>query len=78
LNLTDWTNSGFGLAVKSVIYPPVNATQVYEEKLDKTLELTTSILAMRDLDTLLKKIADTITDDFGFEQCDVRTPSLFA
>jgi len=44
---------------------------VYEEKLDKTLELTTSILAMRDLDTLLKKIADAITDDFGFEQCDV-------
>jgi len=54
-----------------VIYPPVNSTRVYEAKLDKTLELTTSILAMRDLDTLLKKIADAITDDFGFEQCDV-------
>ena len=54
-----------------MIYPPDNATRVYEEKLDKTLELTTSILAMRDLDTLLKKIADAITDDFGFEQCDV-------
>jgi len=26
---------------------------------------------MRDLDTLLVKIADAITDDFGFEQCDV-------
>jgi len=57
--------------VKTVIYPPDNATKVYEAKLDKTLELTTSILAMRDLDTLLKKIADAITDDFGFEQCDV-------
>jgi signal transduction histidine kinase len=44
---------------------------VYEEKLDKTLELTTSILSMRDLDTLLRKIADGITDDFGFEQCDL-------
>ena len=54
-----------------MIYPPVNSTRVYEAKLDKTLELTTSILAMRDLDTLLKKIADAITDDFGFEQCDV-------
>jgi signal transduction histidine kinase len=54
-----------------VIYPPVNPTGVYEQKLDKTLELTTSILAMRDLDTLLKKIADAITDDFEFEQCDV-------
>jgi signal transduction histidine kinase len=54
-----------------VIYPPDNPTRVNEAKLDKTLELTTSILAMRDLDTLLKKIADGITDDFGFEQCDV-------
>ena len=44
---------------------------MYEDKLDKTLELTTSIMAMRDLDTLLKKIADGITDDFGFEQCDL-------
>jgi signal transduction histidine kinase len=45
--------------------------KVYEDKLDKTLELTTSIMAMRDLDTLLKKIADGITDDFGFEQNDL-------
>ncbi len=59
------------LTVKTVIYPPDNPTRVDEAKLDKTLELTTSILAMRDLDTLLKKIADAITDDFGFEQCDV-------
>lgn len=44
---------------------------VQEQKLDKTLELTTSILAMRDLEGLLKKIADAIIDDFGFEQCDV-------
>lgn len=44
---------------------------MYEDRLDKTLELTTSILSMRDLGTLLKKIADGITDDFGFEQCDL-------
>jgi signal transduction histidine kinase len=44
---------------------------VYEDKLDKTLELTTSILSMRDLGSLLKKIADGITDDFGFENCDL-------
>jgi len=44
---------------------------VYEDKLDKTLELTTSILSMRDLNTLLKKIATATIDDFGFEQCDL-------
>jgi signal transduction histidine kinase len=44
---------------------------VYEGKLDRTLELTTSILSMRDLDTLLVKITDGITDDFGFEQSDL-------
>lgn len=44
---------------------------VQEQKLDKTLELTTSILGMRDLKGLISKIADTIMDDFGFEQCDV-------
>lgn len=44
---------------------------MYEDKLDKTLELTTSIMTMRDLDALLKKIAESITEDFGFEQCDL-------
>ena len=44
---------------------------MHEDKLDKTLELTTSILSTRDLDTLLRTIADGITDDFGFEQCDL-------
>ena len=44
---------------------------MHEDKLDKTLELTTSILSMRDLGTLLNKIADGITDDFGFEICDL-------
>ncbi|HJX04906.1 MAG TPA: ATP-binding protein [Thermoplasmata archaeon] len=42
-----------------------------EEKLDKTLELTTSILAMRDLSALMNKIVDAVTDDFGFEACDL-------
>ena len=46
-------------------------TGVPENRLDRTLELTTSILGMRDLDALLNKIADSVTDDFGFEGCDV-------
>jgi len=44
---------------------------VQEQRLDKTLELTTSILGMRDLRALLDKIAQTVTEDFGFELCDV-------
>jgi len=40
------------------------------EKLDKTLELTASIMSTRDVDTLLRKIVDTVCDSFGFEACD--------
>jgi len=35
------------------------------------LELTTSILSMRDLNALMRKIVDSVTDDFGFEGCDL-------
>ena len=41
-----------------------------EEKLDKTLELTASIMSTRDVDTLLRKIVDSVCDNFGFEACD--------
>lgn len=39
-------------------------------RLDKALEFTTSMMSTRDLDELLGKIVDIITDDFGFEVCD--------
>ncbi len=42
-----------------------------EEKLDRTLEITASILNTKDLDALLQKIVDALTDDYGFEACDV-------
>ncbi len=38
--------------------------------IDRTLELTASIMSTRDVDTLLRKIVDTICDNFGFEACD--------
>lgn len=41
-----------------------------EGNFDKTLELTASIMSTRDVDTLLRKIVDTICDNFGFEACD--------
>jgi len=44
---------------------------VPQDSLDRTLELTTSIMSMRDVNTLLRKVADSVTDDFGFEGCDV-------
>jgi signal transduction histidine kinase len=44
---------------------------VREDKLERTLELTTSILSMRDLNALMRKIVDSVTDDFGFEGCDL-------
>ena len=38
--------------------------------LAKTLEVSASILNTRDVDVLLKKIVDSVTDEFGFEACD--------
>lgn len=41
-----------------------------EDRLESTLELTTSILNTRDVDILLEKIVAIITENFGFEACD--------
>lgn len=43
---------------------------VQGERLDKALELTTSVMSTKDLDQLLRKIVDSVTDEFGFEGCD--------
>jgi signal transduction histidine kinase len=40
------------------------------DRLDKALEFTTSMMSTRDIDELLTKIVDIVTDDFGFEGCD--------
>ena len=40
------------------------------DRLDKALEFTTSMMSTRDIDELLGKIIDIITDDFGFDGCD--------
>ena len=44
---------------------------VEEHTLEKTLELSTSILSSMDLDTIIRKVVDSVTDEFGFEACDV-------
>ncbi|MBU1158882.1 MAG: GAF domain-containing sensor histidine kinase [Candidatus Thermoplasmatota archaeon] len=41
-----------------------------EDRLDKALEFTTSMMSTRDLDQLIDNIMDIITGDFGFEGCD--------
>ena len=41
-----------------------------DAELHRTLEISTSILATRDVDALLRKIVDSVTDEFGFEACD--------
>jgi signal transduction histidine kinase len=43
---------------------------LHGDRLDKALEFTTSMMSTRDIDELLVKIIDIITDDFGFEGCD--------
>ncbi len=40
------------------------------DRLDRALEFTTSMMSTRDLDELLRRIIDIVTDDFGFEGCD--------
>lgn len=40
------------------------------DRLDKALEFTASMMSTRDIDGLLGKIIDVVTDDFGFEGCD--------
>ncbi|MGD9962863.1 MAG: ATP-binding protein [Thermoplasmata archaeon] len=39
-------------------------------RLDKALEFTASMMSTRDIDDLLGRIIDIVTDDFGFEGCD--------
>ena len=41
-----------------------------ENRLDKALEFTTSMMSTRDLKQLIDNIVDIMTDDFGFEGCD--------
>ena len=41
-----------------------------KDRLEDTLELTTSILNTKDIDVLLDKIVTIITENFGFEACD--------
>jgi len=43
---------------------------VKKDRLEDTLELTTSILNTKDIDVLLDKIVTIITENFGFEACD--------
>ena len=42
-----------------------------EDRLEKTLEISASILSSMDIDTIIKKVVDSVTDEFGFEACDV-------
>ncbi len=42
-----------------------------EDKLEKTLELSTSILSSIDIATIIQKVVDTVTGEFGYEACDV-------
>jgi len=44
---------------------------VEEDRLEKTLEISTSILSSMDIDTIIRKVVDSVTDEFGFEACDV-------
>jgi signal transduction histidine kinase len=44
---------------------------VRDYRLESALEFTTAMMSTRDVDELLRKIADNITDEFGFEACEV-------
>lgn len=44
---------------------------VEEDRFRKTLEISTSILGTIDIDTIISKVVDSVTDEFGFEACDV-------
>src|SRR4030042_1932464 len=56
--------------IKSEKYPNPSSIIVDDEQQDKTLELPASIMSTRDADTLLRKIVDSVCDNFGFEACD--------
>ncbi len=42
-----------------------------EDKLQKTLELSATILSSMDIATIIQKVVDTVTGEFGYEACDV-------
>jgi len=44
---------------------------VVEDRLEKTLAISASILSSMDIDTIIRKVVDSVTDEFGFEACDV-------
>src|SRR4030042_5299186 len=46
-------------------------SSVRDYRLESALEFTTAMMSTRDVDELLRKIADNITDEFGFEACEV-------
>jgi signal transduction histidine kinase len=43
---------------------------VEEQKIDKSLETITSIITVKDPETVIKKVADEVADAFGFQDCD--------
>jgi len=43
---------------------------VVDSKLEKALDITTTMMSTRDIEGLLKKIVDIIIEDFGYEGCD--------
>ncbi len=43
---------------------------VDEDRARRTVEIAASIMAARDIDTILNMIVDSITDNYGFEACD--------
>jgi signal transduction histidine kinase len=44
---------------------------VEEDRLEKTLAISASILSSMDIDIIIRKVVDSVTDEFGFEACDV-------
>lgn len=56
--------------VKKEIYRTADEEAVAGGRLEKALEFTTSMMSSRDADELLRKMAETVADEFGFEGCD--------
>jgi signal transduction histidine kinase len=43
---------------------------VVDSKLEKALDITTTMMSTRDIEGLIKKIVDIIIEDFGYQGCD--------
>ncbi len=56
--------------VKKWIYGTADEVAVAGGRLEKALEFTTSMMSSRNVDELLRRMTETVTDDFGFEGCD--------